>query len=40
MEEKIKTHRDNIENLPGKLVSGYYIDKISIDGKEFKRLSA
>ena len=33
MEEKIKAYRDNMDNLPGKLVSGFYLDKINIDGK-------
>ena len=36
MEEENKAYRDNIDYLPGKLVSGHYLDKISFDGKEFK----
>ena len=27
---------DILDDLPGKLVSGYYLDKISINGKEFE----
>ena len=27
---------DILSNLPGKLVSGFYLDKINIDGKEFE----
>ena len=31
--EETKTKSDILDNLPGKLASGFYLDKINIDGK-------
>lgn len=34
--EETKTNRDVLDNLQGKLVSGFYLHKINTDGKEFE----
>ena len=34
--EETKTNSDILANLEEKLVSGFYLDKINIDGKEFE----
>ena len=34
--EEFDAKSDILDNLHGKLASGYYIDKINIDGKEFE----